>query len=378
MTTYASPDPDVAVPRTDVPLRPRPRRRARRQAGADRRAERPGADLRASSPRRSRPWPSGLASRGFGKGDVLAIYMPEPPEYAVAFHGAAAAGGMSRPSIRSTRPTSSPTSSRTRARSCSSRSPPFLEARARGGGPAGRAEVFVFGEAEGATPFAALLATRPAAGARDRPAGRPRRAALLERHDRAAQGRDAHPPQPRRQPLPAAGRAPDRRRRHAASASCRSSTSTGMTVIMNLALRAGATIVTMPRFDLEQFLDLLAGACGDATLRRPADRPRPGQAPAGRRVRPLGAAHDHARGAAPLGGRAAEAAARAPRLQRDPGLRPDRDQSGDPRDPRRPSEIKPGSIGQPLPTPNAGSSTRTPARTSAPASAASSGSADRR
>jgi acyl-CoA synthetase (AMP-forming)/AMP-acid ligase II len=31
----------------------------------------------------------------------------------------------------------------------------------------------------------------------------------------------------------------------------------GMTVIMNQALRAGATIVTMPRFDLDQFLELL-------------------------------------------------------------------------------------------------------------------------
>ncbi len=30
----------------------------------------------------------------------------------------------------------------------------------------------------------------------------------------------------------------------------------GMTVIMNLGLREGMTVVTMPRFDLEQFLDL--------------------------------------------------------------------------------------------------------------------------
>ncbi len=33
----------------------------------------------------------------------------------------------------------------------------------------------------------------------------------------------------------------------------------GMTVIMNQGLRAGATIVTMPRFDLDQFLDLIEG-----------------------------------------------------------------------------------------------------------------------
>lgn len=35
----------------------------------------------------------GLRARGFGKGDVLAILAPNLPEYAVAFHGAAMAGG---------------------------------------------------------------------------------------------------------------------------------------------------------------------------------------------------------------------------------------------------------------------------------------------
>ena len=35
----------------------------------------------------------GLVSRGFGKGDVLAILAPNLPDYAVAFHGAATAGG---------------------------------------------------------------------------------------------------------------------------------------------------------------------------------------------------------------------------------------------------------------------------------------------
>ncbi len=35
----------------------------------------------------------GLASRGFGSGDTLALVSPNLPEYAVAFHGAAVAGG---------------------------------------------------------------------------------------------------------------------------------------------------------------------------------------------------------------------------------------------------------------------------------------------
>ena len=35
----------------------------------------------------------GLGSRGFGKGDALGIYLPNLPEYAIAFHAAASAGG---------------------------------------------------------------------------------------------------------------------------------------------------------------------------------------------------------------------------------------------------------------------------------------------
>ena len=37
---------------------------------------------------------SGLAKRGFKKGDVFAIYLPNRPEYAVAFHAVATLGGI--------------------------------------------------------------------------------------------------------------------------------------------------------------------------------------------------------------------------------------------------------------------------------------------
>ena len=37
---------------------------------------------------------AGLARRGFGKGDVLAIYSPNLPEYAIVFLGVAMAGGI--------------------------------------------------------------------------------------------------------------------------------------------------------------------------------------------------------------------------------------------------------------------------------------------
>ena len=37
---------------------------------------------------------AGLAARGFGKGEVFAIYSPNLPEYALAFYGVSAAGGV--------------------------------------------------------------------------------------------------------------------------------------------------------------------------------------------------------------------------------------------------------------------------------------------
>ena len=36
----------------------------------------------------------GLTKRGFGKGDVFAIYSPNLPEYAIAFHAVARVGGV--------------------------------------------------------------------------------------------------------------------------------------------------------------------------------------------------------------------------------------------------------------------------------------------
>src|SRR5947208_7288644 len=38
---------------------------------------------------------AGLAAHGFNKGDVLAIYSPNVPEYALTFHAAATLGGIS-------------------------------------------------------------------------------------------------------------------------------------------------------------------------------------------------------------------------------------------------------------------------------------------
>ena len=79
-------------------------------------------------------------------------------------------------------------------------------------------------------------------------------------------GVHAHAPQPGRQHRPDAARCVEiRERRGDARRACRSSTSTACTVLMNYGLvDAARRIVTMPRFDLQQALRLIAAAQGDA------------------------------------------------------------------------------------------------------------------
>ncbi len=98
-----------------------------------------------------------LARRGLGKGDVLAIYSPNLPEYAVAFHAAALLGGV----VTTVNPLYTADElafqlSDSRARFLVT-VPPLLDKAREAARRSGVGELFVFGEAEGATPFAALL-----------------------------------------------------------------------------------------------------------------------------------------------------------------------------------------------------------------------------
>ena len=100
---------------------------------------------------------TGLAARGFSKGDVFAIYSPNIPEYAIAFFGVASAGGVNT--------TINPTYTAKELRHQLLDSgatylvtiPQFLEAAREAITDTGVKEIFVFGEAEGATPFAELM-----------------------------------------------------------------------------------------------------------------------------------------------------------------------------------------------------------------------------
>ncbi|MGH2951891.1 MAG: AMP-binding protein [Solirubrobacterales bacterium] len=199
---------------------------------------------------------AGLAARGFGRGDVLAVYMPNLPEYAIAFHGAASAGGMCttvNPLYTANELAHQLTDSGARLLLTV---PPFLDAAREAADAAGVDEVFVAGEAEGATPFAELLGDPGGA-----PAGEidPQGLAVLP-YSSGTTGL------PKGVMLTHANLVSNLCQVQQAFPIAAEDTLIGvlpffhiygMTVIMNQGLRAGATIVTMPRFDLEQLLDLL-------------------------------------------------------------------------------------------------------------------------
>ena len=92
---FRAPEPDVADPRGGADAVPaRACQRPRRQARVHRRTQRPHAHLSRMGGGPCGGSPTGLAARGFRKGDVFAIYSPNVPEYAVAFHAVSLLGGI--------------------------------------------------------------------------------------------------------------------------------------------------------------------------------------------------------------------------------------------------------------------------------------------
>ena len=98
----------------------------------------------------------GLAARGFRRGEVFAIYSPTCPSTRSRTTGCCWPAGPPPPSTPCTPSRNSPPSSR-RRRQLPAHLPPFLDKAIEAAGRSGVREVFVLGEAEGATPFAALL-----------------------------------------------------------------------------------------------------------------------------------------------------------------------------------------------------------------------------
>jgi acyl-CoA synthetase (AMP-forming)/AMP-acid ligase II len=199
----------------------------------------------------------GLVARGFGKGDVFAIMAPNIPEYATAFHGVATVGGINT----TINPTYTAEEIEFQLRDSGARFlltiPMFIEQATEAARAAGVEEVFVFGEAPDATPFAALLEADPFVGfagvdsAEDLVAlpyssgttGLPKGVMLTHQNLAANLAQGEH--------------ALEMEDREVIVAVLPFFHIYGMEVLMNGVLYNGGTAVTMPRFDLEEFLRII-------------------------------------------------------------------------------------------------------------------------
>jgi len=209
---------------------------------------------------------AGLARHGFKPGDVLAIYSPNLPEYAIAFHAVALAGGINT----TVNPLYTVDELAYQLRDSGARYlltvPPFLDKALAAAREVGISQVFVFGEAEGAIPFAALLAEPLAEDVPFlEPAPEP---AILPREDLIvlpySSGTTGLPKGVMlthynlvANVLQTAAAVPEVGEDETIIAVLPFFHIYGLVVVMNLGLYHGATIVTVPRFELEPFLETL-------------------------------------------------------------------------------------------------------------------------
>jgi acyl-CoA synthetase (AMP-forming)/AMP-acid ligase II len=206
----------------------------------------------------------GLVASGFAKGDVLALMAPNTPEYAVVFHAAAMAGGV----ITTINPAYTEPEVRNQLRDCGARilvtAPPLVEMASRACTGTKVAEIYVLGDAEGTAGVEGaerVAGSKPLSGLFGAPLAEhvpvaPDDVVVLPYSSgttglckgvmlthRNLVGNIA-------QLLTLLQLQPD----DSVIAVLPFFHIYGMQVMMNGGLRAGSTVVTMPRFDLEQFL----------------------------------------------------------------------------------------------------------------------------
>jgi acyl-CoA synthetase (AMP-forming)/AMP-acid ligase II len=196
---------------------------------------------------------AGLAARGFAKGDTLALFSPNLPEYALAAYGAMAAGGV----VTGANPLLTTEELAGQLADAQARLlvtvPPFLDRALAAADKAGVQEVLVFGEAEGATPFRELIAhdhppARAATGPDDL-AALPYSSGTTGL-SKGVELTHANLVTNVRQSQAVLGFRED----DVVVAVAPFFHAIGFNIILHASLAAGATAVTMARFDLEGFL----------------------------------------------------------------------------------------------------------------------------
>jgi acyl-CoA synthetase (AMP-forming)/AMP-acid ligase II len=199
----------------------------------------------------------GLFARGFRKGDVFAIFSPNLPEYAVAFLAVAKLGGINT----TINPVYTAEELGFQLKDAGAKYlltvPQLMDKALEASSGTEVREIFVFGEAEGATPLASLL---EAAGELPPVEINPRQDIVALPYSSGTTGVAKGVMLTHYNMVANLFQLEEH--------DCTSERDTliavlpffhiyGMNVVMNFGLFKGAAIVTMPRFDLERFLDAM-------------------------------------------------------------------------------------------------------------------------
>jgi acyl-CoA synthetase (AMP-forming)/AMP-acid ligase II len=198
-----------------------------------------------------------LAQRGFKKGEVIGILSPNCPEYGIAFHATATLGGVVtpiNPLYTAHEIAHQLQDAGARFLVCMSM---CLEKAREAAEKAGVEEIFVFGNAEGATPFASLLVDN----------GRATQVEVNPREDFVALPYSSGTTGlPKGVMLTHYNLVANIRQMEGLSYFSEDDTLIcvlplfhiyGLVVVLNMGLYTGATVVMLPRFDLETFLQAI-------------------------------------------------------------------------------------------------------------------------
>ncbi|MFP5332931.1 MAG: 4-coumarate--CoA ligase family protein [Acidimicrobiia bacterium] len=255
---YTSPLPPVEIP--DVPITPFVLSRVSELGDQPAMIDGPSgrtytyAQL-ADATHRAAGW---FAAQGFGKGSVAGILLPNMPEYFVVFHGAALTGG----TVTTINPTYGPDEVAFQLADSGASLlvtiPMFLETAERAAASTDISRIVVIGETDAHIPFGELLASEPFTGQpsidvaddvvvlpySSGTTGLPKGVMLTHRNLVANLAQTEH--------ILRVEAGKDR-----VIAVLPFFHIYGMQVLMNNVVYRGATVVTMPRFDLPEFLRLL-------------------------------------------------------------------------------------------------------------------------